>query len=134
MMIENEELLTNRFGRWPSFHDAEIVRAKFERQGDDAPYLECDIHVFEMTPEVDATGHYVLKNHTLVTIRFADIDLEDFTGWNHQNVLWNLVIASVEEDSDRPIQVELPSTYGCYARLKCRSVKVIKAEDFVECH
>lgn len=89
------------------------------------------------TPEIDTTGHYVLKNHTLVTMRFCDIDLEDFTGWNHQNVLWNLVIEPAEEDqdpNDRPIQVQMPSIYRCYAKLKCRTVKIIKAEDFAEEH
>ena len=45
--IENGHLLTDRFGRWPSFHDAEVVRARFERAGEDAPFMECDIHLFE---------------------------------------------------------------------------------------
>jgi hypothetical protein len=135
--IENEHLLTSRFGRWPSFHDAEIVRARFERQGADSPFLECEIHVFEMTNDVDRTGHYVLKHHTLVTIRFCDIGLECFKWWNHQNVLAGLKITPTEpsgpnERGDWPIQVEMPSSYGCEAQLVCKSIKILSAEEYRE--
>ena len=71
IQIENEHLLTDRFGYWPSFHDAEILHVRFERTGPDAPFMECDIHVFEMTSQVGADGHYVLRNHTLATLRFC---------------------------------------------------------------
>jgi hypothetical protein len=59
--IENKQFLIDRFGRWPSFHDGEVVRVKFEREGPDAPFMECDIHVFNMTDDVDGSGHYDLN-------------------------------------------------------------------------
>jgi len=132
--IENQELLIQRFGRWPSFHDAEIVRARFDREGVDAPYMECDIHVFEMTDEVDSRGCYVLKNHTLVTLRFCRVGLESFEGWNGQNVLFDLKIRPAEPgdsyEEDLPIEVELSASYGCSAWLKCTVIKVLRAEEF----
>ncbi len=129
MKIDNEQLLTSRFGEWPSFHDAEIVSAQFQRQGTDAPLLECDIHVYQMTKEIDPAGYYVTKNHTLATLRFVDIDLEDFTGWNEQNVISDFTLKNNPDNGDRPIQVEIHSSYGCSINLRCRGVKVIRAEE-----
>jgi hypothetical protein len=68
--IKNEKALTDIFGRWPSFHDAEIISIYLDRSGQDGPSLEAKIHLFEMTNRVDAKGYYVLKNHILVTFRF----------------------------------------------------------------
>ncbi len=135
--IENEEVLIGRFGRWPSFHDAEVIRARFEREGSDAPFMESDIHVFEMTSEVDSSGHYVLKNHTLVTLRFCNVGLEEFKWWNNQNVLSGLYIGPVEEKGshdreDWTIEVVFGSSYGCEAKLVCTAIKVIEAKDFTE--
>lgn len=135
--IDNDNLLTDRFGRWPSFHDAEVIRARFEREGLDAPFMECEIHVFEMTSEVDASGHYVLRNHTLVTLRFCNIGLEEFKWWNDQNALSGLHIEPVEESTpydrdDWSIEVVFGSSYGCEAKLVCTTVKVIAAKDFAK--
>jgi hypothetical protein len=101
--IQNSHLLTDIFGRWPSFHDAEVLRIMLDR--DEArlfgPYLQATIHLFEMTPQIDERGRYVLKNHVAVTFRFIEIyelKLEDF---NHQNVLQGLSIYNV---SDRQLE------------------------------
>ena len=135
--IKNAHLLIDRFGYWPSFHDAEILRARFERDGPDAPWLECDIHVFEMTSEVDTSGQYVLTKHTLVTIRFCDIGLEEFKWWNHQNVISSLHIGPTANPTeydrqDWTIEVVIGSSYGCEGKLVCTGVKVMKATDLNE--
>lgn len=133
--IENGHLLIDRFGYWPSFHDAEVVRARFERDGEDAPFLECVIYVFEMTKEVDEKGFYELKNHTLVTLRFCDIDVEHFNDWNTQNVLFGLEISEIQrtdrmKGQDKRMQVEMNSSYGCQAKLTCSAIKILGAEDY----
>ncbi len=133
--IENAHLLTDRFGQWPSFHDAEIISARFERSGPDAPYLELDIHLFEMTSKVDADGHYVLKNHTLARFRFCDIELEHFSWWNCQNAILDLHISisqqhESEDNIPRRIEVAIPAAYGCDAKLRCVAVKLLSAKDF----
>lgn len=88
-----------------------------------------------MTNEVDSTGHYVLRHHTLVTLRFCDIGLEYFQWWNHQNVLSGLEIRAAEQSSqcDREawsIEVEMSSSFGCEAKLRCNAVKILMADDF----
>ena len=62
--FENSSALESIFGRWPSFHDAEMLRVVLDRSGDEGPTLEAVIRVFEMTSDVDPKGYYVLKNHT----------------------------------------------------------------------
>jgi len=136
VQIENGQLLTDRFGYWPSFHDAEIVRARFEREGADAPFLEFDIHVFEMTSDLDEKGRYVSRKHTLTTIRCCDIILEEFKGWNHQNVIWELCIVPLANttgnEKDDGIEVLIRSSYGCECELVCKKVRIIKVDDCSE--
>ena len=89
-LVEDASLLTAVFGRWPSFHDAEVVRVLLDRSGPEGPTLETQILVFEVTNRVGPTGHYVLENHTLVTLRFLGVALERMESFNQQNVLWDL--------------------------------------------
>lgn len=59
--IENQELVTEIFGEWPSFHDAEVVSLRLDRQGEgggeDGPTLDAAIHVWRTTEEVDPRGY-----------------------------------------------------------------------------
>jgi len=75
-LFEHSEKLTRIFRGWPSFHDAEVVRLILDRTGSEAPSLEAWIHVFQATSEVDSTGHYVLKNHTLVTFTLKRVKIK----------------------------------------------------------
>ena len=56
--IGNAKAVTDAFGGWPSFHDAEILHLTLQREPR-AASLECVVHVFKGTPEVDDTGHFV---------------------------------------------------------------------------
>ena len=70
-VVKDAELLAKIFGRWPSFHDAEIISVFVTREGADPPVMDLKIHVFEGTREVDQRGYFVRKNHTLVVLRFS---------------------------------------------------------------
>jgi hypothetical protein len=74
-VIANSRALIEAMGRWPSFHDAKLLRAS--RAGADC---QVAVHVFEMTSEVDTEGYFVLINHHLVTLDMLDVisgDLPD---------------------------------------------------------
>ena len=80
-LIVGSEKLTNIFGRWPSFHDAEVHEVHLERDHVDTyarvhefPRLTVRVHLWVMTNDVDQKGYYVLTNHTLVRIGFYDVD------------------------------------------------------------
>lgn len=130
--IKNEKALTDIFGRFPSFHDAEIISIFLERNGEGSPSLEAKVHVFEMTDQVDDERHYILKNHTLVTFRFTQIILEYLKWFNQQNVLQLLDITEInpEENDGCNFEVRMPSSYGCESSFKCRDIIIDKAEPF----
>jgi hypothetical protein len=130
--INNKKALIDIFGRWPSFHDAEIIRMVLEREGDGGPYLEAQIHVFEMTTEIDAKGYYVLKNPTLVTFRFTHIVLEYLKWFNQQNVLWDLEIINInpEENDGCNFKVVMPSSYGCEASFDCKDIVIVNVKPY----
>ncbi len=131
--IENAELLTSVYGRWPSFHDAEIHRISMERSGSDAPSVTMDIHLFQMTDEVDEQGYFVLKNHRLVTLRFCRIQLDEIVDFNHQNVLFRLEINETDPgrfEGGQTFEVIGDTSYGCSFRLACKKVVVEKVMPF----
>jgi hypothetical protein len=79
-IVTGHEQLTAIFGRWPSFHDAEVLSVRLERDGRDrweSPALYAKVHVFAgRRNEASSTG-VEFYNHTLVTFRFNQVfDLE----------------------------------------------------------
>ena len=75
-LIVGSEKLTSIFGRWPSFHDAEIH----------------DLHLWLMTRDIDQKGFYVSTKHTLTKMKFYDVDNFRMDGFNHQNAIFGLGI------------------------------------------
>ena len=130
--IKNSESLTALFGRWPSFHDAEIHSIFLDRGGEAGPLLEAKIHVFEMTKEVDARRRYVLKNHTLVTFRFSRVVMGEIKWFNQQNVISHLGIDDVESERDgrRNFKISIGSFNGCEASFRCEEVAITSVEPF----
>jgi len=127
-LIKNAAAITAIFGRWPSFHDAEIVSVSLTREGENGPLLETVIHVFDATAEVDREGRYVLKNHTLVRLRFSGVQEDVSIRWfNHQNVISSLHLAPHESEGGT-ILVEMPSTYGAAISFTCSEVAVVSTQ------
>ena len=128
-------MLTDIFGRWPSFHDAEILRIVLDR-GDAqsfSPYLQAIVHVFEMTSQIDERGRYVLRNHVAVTFRFIEVyelKLEDF---NQQNVLQGLSILDVSDRQLERIKFEVSfnGIFGVSAKFQCNSVSIESVEPYI---
>ena len=127
--IQGIELLTDIFGRFPSFHDAEVISLKlFRGDSETLATLQLEIHVFEMTSKI-IEGHYVLEKHTLVTFEFIDIVELELEGFEHQNVLQDLNIQDIEHRQLERIkfEVEIPGILGLDGKFLCRSVHIISA-------
>lgn len=125
--IEDVHLLTSVFGRFPSFHDAEVRRINLIRKDVKVlPTLEAQIYVFEMTSEV-REGRYVLKNESLVTLGFFEIDGLTVSDFNNQNVLQDLYIQVVSDRQMENIKfdVSFEGLDGLDAKFSCRAVKVL---------
>ena len=133
--IYGAELVTDIFGYWPSFHDAEVVRILLERTSayQTGPYLLADVHAFEMTPEVDKDGHYVLRHHVLVSLRFdgvLDLELSDF---NNQNALSEIAFKNIGSAAfpDPAHEVVFAGVHGVSARWRCREVTVVAVRPWI---
>lgn len=109
------------WGRWPSFYDAEIFEVQLDRGHvepekslNEFPTLTLKIHLWEMTKEVDQNGYFVLRSHTLATLRFADVDNLNLVGFNHQNAIMEMEIVR-RERADDPLHyfaVEILPAFG----------------------
>lgn len=127
--IRNRELLTNIFGQWPSFHDAEVLRVELDR---DCCTLVAQIYVFRMTNTVDLDGYYVLENKTTVAMKFTGVVDLEMRWFNHQNVLWALEIIDIRSQQLERInfEVSFPSSYGLEAQFKCESIEVVSVQPY----
>lgn len=104
------------FGRWPSFHDAEIISLHLHRS--DPSILV--IYAWNMTDKVDASRHYVLEKHALVTFTLhgvSDLNLAAFSG---QNVIDSLDVEKREND----FRITLHPCFGLCGTLDAEIVSV----------
>ena len=87
--IQNTELLTAIFGKFPSFHDTEVVQITLKRRdgNERCPTLETLINIKQ----------YNLVSSFLVNLKFTNIFGLKLENFNHQNVLGDL---DIEEFSD----------------------------------
>src|SRR5262245_37611856 len=119
------------FGYWPSFHDAEVQWLRLDRrahgQGCYGPTLEVLVHAFEMTNEVGADGHYVLRHHVLVHLRFEDAVGLRLDGFNYQNALMGLTVTDLQDRQMERVRwaVHFDSAFGVDASFQCYAVEVV---------
>ncbi len=126
-LIADALLLIRVFDRWPSFHDAEVVRIVLDRSGPHGPTLEVQIHVWETTGEVNARGEFVTRRHSLVSMLFSGIELEWLDHFNHQNVLFDLKVSSIDPGKHEGcrLKVEMSSSHGVSAKFGCVTASVL---------
>ena len=134
--IESSNKLTDIFGYWPSFHDAEVIELNLWR-GDvepDAgryvfPMLKVHLHLWELTNEADPPGSLVLRHHTRATLRFYDVNEFQMEGFNHQNAILELAITRQERtQGPSPVfAVHFNPAHGMGASFICSRVEVVDA-------
>jgi hypothetical protein len=128
--IAGADELVTVFGGWPSFHDAEVLWIRLDRQSygrSHGPTIEALIHAFEMTSEIDDDGHYGLRNHVLVHFRFAGVGELQLDGFNHQNVIMELAITDIRERQLENLEwdVRFDPTWGVGASFQCHAIEVV---------
>lgn len=106
--------IVEAFGRWPSFHDAVLL--SFELRG---ATFECDLHAWNLTPEVDEKGFFQREKHHRVTLQFADCSelslggLQDCAANFGPNILSELRFSTSEEfTARRSFEVGFESAVG----------------------
>lgn len=125
--IERAHLVSDVFGRWPSFHDAEVLRLRLDHEGDAGPWLEADIYAFEMTSKVDNRGFYVLDKRHAITLRFDGLVGVNLRWFGQQNVISTLAIEDASEHEEPTVRwhANLGSSVGMEAEFHCASVRVV---------
>ena len=133
--IQNSHLLTDMFGEFPSFHDAEVLRVTLER-GDKLgfePSLEALINTWQFAGGVDERGYLSSKNDVLVSFRFAKIAEVNLDGFNQQNVLFHLEIIELSEpaENEAKFKVVFLGCFGIEAEFYCDSISIESVEPYV---
>ena len=137
--IQNASLLTDLFGHWPDFHDAEIRGLRIDTSDYRDPVLEIDFEVAEMSDETDERGYYRDRQRAVTTISFARVANLRIEGVYSQNVIFELslepigpddfdeVISPDDTKSRRQHQVRWTSSLGMEASFICDAVTVVSA-------
>ncbi|MEM1449395.1 MAG: Imm50 family immunity protein [Planctomycetota bacterium] len=118
--IENDQQVLDHFGRWPSFHDAEVRQLLLEAHpANRTSSMRVELVTRSMT-HIDAN----------VVLRFHGVEDVDLGGFNHCNMLWEIQlriarpIASDAGDGAASIEVNMPTTYGLEGSFRCARVVV----------
>lgn len=131
MDFEGSHLLIEKFGKWPSFHDSEIRRlalATPKIHGDLAS-LEMVVHCWELSSDIDETGHYILRNHTLVTFAFEHLENITIKNFNHQNSIDSLEFEQLALEAPGVVawRISTNPSFGVELDLSCQKIRVISA-------
>lgn len=144
--IKNSYKITDIFGYWPAFHDAEIHELRLTvaggepwDAGSESPVMEMLIHVFEMTGDVTPEGFFRLAKHTLVRLRFGKVEGIQLSDFWYQNCIFELDFgvetvryprggASSEGSPTNLLVVEIHSSVGLSGKFKCKSAEVVSTE------
>jgi len=133
--VEQSSRLTDIFGAWPLFHDAEVHSMDLWRGDVDpgrerwvSPTLTAKIQVLEATqPGASHSG-----NDALVTLRFHDVDRLKLLGFNHQNAIIGLSFEHESRGDGLPpyIRVEFERAFGVNATFVCFRIECLSAEPY----
>ena len=137
--IKNATALSDLFGHWPDFHDAELTALRLDATGHQGPSLEAHFEVAEWTSELDERGYFRERQRVRVTLRFDDVRRLRLSGFLYQNVLFRLDAAlAAPGDHDevfgddaqgrRRFRVRWDSSIGCEADFLCDAIRVVAAE------
>lgn len=141
-IIKNSNLITDIFGYWPTFHDAEIHSISLTGGVADpcdseceSPMLDVKIHLWEITDEVTKEGWLVLAKHTLTDIRFRNVEKLELSNFNYHNCIMEMIFGLDPEDlhpiggGRKPpmLTVEIEPSFGLHAIFKCESAEVLSA-------
>ncbi len=111
------------FGYWPTFHDAEVLSISLDRLNG----CRVSVHAFEMTAEVDSSGHYVLAKHAVLTFRMEGFPRDEsgisntrIEFFNSQNVLSSANVTRRPEG----YELVLEGCYGVDGSIVCERISV----------
>ena len=140
--IEHAERLSDLFGHWPDFHDAEIRALRLASPGRAPAALELDVDVAEMSREVDERGYFKPRQRCSATLRFEDVVGASLTDFGLQNVLDAIVVTELSPAEyagaggfwgGRRYRVQcVPIAGFCEVDLLCERIIVVRARSLLD--
>ena len=120
------------YGRWPSFHDAEVTGIRLERGNppaeDSSAYVS--VHLFEGGVE-RGSPEPRWRNHAVVTLRFSPVVDLELRGFNHQNAIFDFTVERGQPESQDVVwpgpayRAHFQQSFGVGLSLVCRSIEVV---------
>ena len=136
-IVKKSEMLVEIFGRWPSFHDAEVVSIHLERDGKDkweGPILHVSIHVCEGYPDEESPQGINYRKHTVVNFRFGTVVDIEVLGFNQQNAIFDLIFKEgVPQSQDitwpgPAYHVSIKQSFGVSCSFVCANIEISSVE------
>jgi Immunity protein 50 len=122
--ILNHKTVVDVYGRWPSFHDAQVSAYVAPTRG--SQLLVFTIHTWQMTNEVDAKGYFVLQKHALVSFRFDGIFDVEMAAFDASNILSGIEFFPASDGSSfRVVLDSVMDRSGSFSARKGEVVSVI---------
>lgn len=115
-LITGAQELYDWFGYWPDFHDAEIIKFRFDL-GTPSTLV---MHTWEMTKKVDAKGYYELTKHVVV-----DFTLEGVLALNLEDPLDHSILLDFGIDKiERGFRLSFSAAYGLSGTIEVRRLSL----------
>ena len=117
--IPGAESVVNWFGKWPSFHDAEIMTLHIDREQGASSMR---IRAFALSDRTDSSGHFIRERDALVVFEFTGIRSMRIDGEDAdvQNVISSLQVEHVKDG----YRLLLGPCYGMAGEIVVRALKV----------
>jgi Immunity protein 50 len=107
--LSGVDAVTQWFGSWPSFHDAEVISVFLARASQSV------LRVYPYHPQKPATVEFILEDVT-------DVELVDFSC---QNVINSLEVATAtDQNGGKVYRLTLAPCFGLAGRIDAKSVRV----------
>jgi Immunity protein 50 len=109
LQLAGSDTVTQWFGAWPDFHDAEVISLNLSRKA------QSILRVYPYYPEKPATVEFVLNEIT-------DLDLADFSS---QNVVSGLSIEQViNKEGGAVLRLQMFPCYGLAGYIDAKQVQL----------
>ncbi|HUJ72892.1 MAG TPA: hypothetical protein VLZ30_11665 [Verrucomicrobiae bacterium] len=129
--IKGAELIKEQIGRWPNFHDFEVITISLDR----SPYQEgiaCDLRAIFFIYDTRERESSPKRRPAHAEILFHDIDELTIEGFNQQNPIMGLGLHLVfcERLKTERIMVEWGGTCMPHdVQFRCSSITVVRVID-----
>jgi hypothetical protein len=114
--VPGAQQLVDWFGRWPSFHDAEVLSIHLNRSG----FSSIRLHTWDMTDQVDPKGFYILRKHVVVSFTLEGLRDIELSRFSVQNVVSELNLIKTNDG----FQLDLGPCYGVAGSLTASSIRI----------